>query len=68
MYYYYGIFGPRNHDEDGLLGRNSMMVVYMDPLGRVSGLGLSPSNARDKTRQDRRPEGKALALDKETRL
>ena len=25
--------GLKNHNEDGLLGPNSIMVVYMDPLG-----------------------------------
>ena len=25
--------GPKNHNGDGLLGPNSRMVVYMDPLG-----------------------------------
>ena len=25
--------GPKNHNGDGLLGPNSTMVVYMDPLG-----------------------------------
>ena len=25
--------GPQNHNEDGLLGPNSRIVVYMDPLG-----------------------------------
>ena len=25
--------GPKNHNGDGLLGPNSIMVVYMDPLG-----------------------------------
>ena len=28
--------GPKNHNGDGLLGPNSMMVVYMDPLGNLS--------------------------------
>ena len=26
--------GPQNHNEDGLLGPNSIIVVYMDPLGK----------------------------------
>ena len=26
-------FGPQNHNRDGLLVPNSIMVVYMDPLG-----------------------------------
>ena len=25
--------GPKNHNGDGLLGPDSIMVVYMDPLG-----------------------------------
>ena len=25
--------GPQNHSIDGLLGPNSIIVVYMDPLG-----------------------------------
>ena len=25
--------GPQNHNGDGLLGPNSIIVVYMDPLG-----------------------------------
>ena len=25
--------GPQNHNRDGLLVPNSIMVVYMDPLG-----------------------------------
>ena len=25
--------GPQNHTGDGLLGANSIIVVYMDPLG-----------------------------------
>ena len=28
--------GPQNHSGDGLLGPNSIMVVYMDPLGKQS--------------------------------
>ena len=28
--------GPQNHNEDGLVGPNSIIVVYMDPLGKVS--------------------------------
>ena len=26
--------GPKNHNGDGLLGPNSIMVVYLDPLGQ----------------------------------
>ena len=32
MHYYYGL-GPQNHNGDGLLEPNSIIVVYMDPLG-----------------------------------
>ena len=28
--------GPQNHNGDGLLGPDSIIVVYMDPLGLVS--------------------------------
>ena len=28
--------GPQNHNEDGLLGPNSIMVVYMDAMGKMS--------------------------------
>ena len=28
--------GPQNHNGDGLLGPNSIIVVYMDPLGTVA--------------------------------
>ena len=27
--------GPQNHNGDGLSGPNSLIVVYMDPLGSV---------------------------------
>ena len=27
--------GPQNHHKDGLLGPNSIIVVYMDPLGQI---------------------------------
>ena len=26
--------GPQTHHEDGLLGPNSMVVLYLDPLGK----------------------------------
>ena len=26
-------YSPQNHNRDGLLGPNSTMVVYIDPLG-----------------------------------
>ena len=33
--------GSRNHNRDGLLGPNSIMVVYMEPLGyKVDGRQL----------------------------
>ena len=31
--------GPQNRNGDGLLGSNSIVVVYMDPLGGIE-LGL----------------------------
>ena len=40
--------GPQNHNGDGLLGPNSIMVVYMDPLGMELNPGIpikSPSRA-----------------------
>ena len=33
IHYYYGI-GSQEPNGDGLLGPNSIMVVYMDPLGK----------------------------------
>ena len=33
IHYHYGIIGPKNHNGDGLLVPNSIVVVYMDPLG-----------------------------------
>ena len=27
--------GPQNHNGDGLLGPNSIIVVYIDPLGQI---------------------------------
>ena len=27
--------GPQNHSGDGLLGPNSIIVVYVDPLGKA---------------------------------
>ena len=33
---------PKNHNEDGLLGPNSIMVVYMDPLGKLTSSLLAP--------------------------
>ena len=32
--------GPQNHNKDGLLGPNSIMVVYMEPLGNVHESGV----------------------------
>ena len=34
-------FGPENHNGDGLLEPNSIIVVYMDPLGTGPILGAS---------------------------
>ena len=34
--------GPKNHNGDGLSGPNSIMVVYMDPLGGFRVQGLRP--------------------------
>ena len=28
--------GSQNHSRDGFLGPNSIIVVYMDPLGKLS--------------------------------
>ena len=30
--------GPQNRNKAGLLGPNSIIVVYVDPLGNLSGL------------------------------
>ena len=35
--------GPQNHNGDGRLGPNSIIVVYMDPLGPNSFAKLGPS-------------------------
>ena len=43
--------GPQNHNGDGLLGPNSIIVVYMDPLGKLTTpsikleTGLRPNSA-----------------------
>ena len=40
--------GPKNPNGDGLLGPNSMMVVYMGPLGTLLsfyGLGIAAEGA-----------------------
>ena len=34
-------FGPQNHYEDGLLGLDFRVIVYMDPLGNVTTVFLS---------------------------
>ena len=31
--------GPQNHNGDGLLGANSIIVMYMDPLGCCNIIG-----------------------------
>ena len=36
IYYYYGMRSPQNQSVNGLLGPTSIMVVYMDPLGRLA--------------------------------
>ena len=33
--------GPQNHNGDGLLGPNSIIVVYMDPLGFIDHFGYA---------------------------
>ena len=33
--YYYGTIGTQNHSKDGLLGPNSILVKYMDPVGHI---------------------------------
>ena len=39
--------GPQNHNGDGLLGANSIIVVYMDPLGMPSvALKARPRSSR----------------------
>ena len=41
--------GPQNHNGDGLLGPNSIIVVYMDPLGSEQAAGyalLRPPNPK----------------------
>ena len=35
--------GLKNHNGDGLLGPKSIMVVYMDPLGKESQALLNPA-------------------------
>ena len=39
-------FGPKNHNGDGLLGPNSIMVVYMDPLGKGFLKGVNMGSMR----------------------
>ena len=36
--------GPKNHNGDGLLGPNSIVAVYMDPLGSEPLKTLKPTN------------------------
>ena len=36
--------GPQNHDKDGLLGPNSIIVVHMDPLGKLMEHSHVPQN------------------------
>ena len=40
-YYQEGQLCPQNHSKDGLLGPNSIMVVYMDPLGSIMRLNYA---------------------------
>ena len=47
--------GPQNHNGDGLLGPNSIIVVYMDPLGMFrsspyDSLELRPLYAKERLR------------------
>ena len=35
IYYYYGIRHPKPYVKDGLLGPNSILVMYMDPAGHI---------------------------------
>ena len=39
IHYYYGVRLPKTHNKDGLLGPNSIMVVYWEPLGGLSNPG-----------------------------
>ena len=38
--------GPKNHNGDGLLGPNSIMVVYMDPLGSIPTTAIKSYNKK----------------------
>ena len=39
--------GPQNHNGDGLLGPNSIIVVYMDPLGYTILGTLNPKSKKE---------------------
>ena len=66
-------FDPQNHSKDGLLGPNSIMLVYMDPLGvfygipcpglgSAAGLSRRPPNPTIETSS--RVSGQAYSLHK----
>ena len=59
--------GPQHHNGDGLLGLNSIIIVYMDPLGSQSsafrfhgGLGLYAVGLRAKVGLGFRSRGLVL--------
>ena len=56
--------GPKNHNGDGLLGPNSIMVVYMDPLGKFDRASVRNAVAPLPLRVDskRFPESSAVLL------
>ena len=39
--------GPQNHNGDGLLGPNSIVVVYMDPLGNRQSSSVEPYRLKE---------------------
>ena len=55
--------GPQNHNGDGLLGPNSIVVVKMDPLGKLfcSDRGTSQEENGDALRDDAEAEADATA-------
>ena len=48
--------GPQNHTGDGLLGANSIMAVYMDPLGLGSFSELKTRRHPSTNEPDRDPD------------
>ena len=52
---------PRNHIADGLLGPNSIMVVYMHPLGTQN--RSKPLDAKPQTPQDLHNELVGLSVE-----